>query len=430
MVSIPTPVRHQAGQADMAFDPSTTLEALAGFELHGLTRSEDDATLYLALCQGNHFALAALADDGSSVQTFGDQGRLIDSFDNSIGEGAKPGRRVARLGDRVLVGGMIEHASGQYSPALACYTAEGRRDSRFNGTGRVCLAQALAANHCAMGSITFQTNLALCSSDSPASTAKQDFTQVNFDMVVANDEIYVIATGRVGDQARLSGLVFCLTSAGQLDERFGDRGVVALSSPSYSVLLRSVAAGKEGIYVAGGASGGHNPALVARVSYCGQHDTTFGDQGLGGYGITAQSFRINDIVLDASGCLYGVGVGSQTRAIAVRFDAAGRQVKTFAGQGAYVPGLPYSALTYAQVDDENRLVFIGEYLDERNGYLQAACGRLNSDGTADLGFGPQGLVKLDAFDSIGSNLLVQANQQLLAVGYTRRKTPFAVRLHA
>ncbi|WPP01185.1 hypothetical protein SFA35_07445 [Pseudomonas sp. HR96] len=429
MVSILTPGRQQAGQADMAFDPSTALEALAGFELHGITRSEDDATLYLALSKGNHFALAALADDGRSVPTFGDQGRLIDSFDNSSGDGVKPGRRVARLGDRVLIGGMIEHAPGQYSPALACYTAEGHRDSRFNGTGQLSLAQALAENHCAMGPISFQTNLALCSSSSAASATQQDFTQVNFDMVVANEEIYVIATGRVGDQARLSGLVFCLTSSGQLDQRFGDRGVVALSSPSYSVLLRSVAVGKEGIYVAGGASGGHNPALVARVTFCGHHDTAFGDEGLGGYGITAQSFRINDVVLDASGCLYGVGVGSRTRAIAVRFDAAGRQVTAFAGQGAYIPGLPYSALTYAQVDGEGRLVFIGEYLDEANGYLQAACGRLHSDGTADLDFGPQGLVKLDAFDSIGSNLIVQANRQLLAVGYTRRKTPFAVRLH-
>ncbi|WP_213876312.1 hypothetical protein [Pseudomonas sp. dw_358] len=433
MVNSPSQTETTAGTADPAFNPSPALKAVNAFELHGLAHCDTSATLYLALSQGNRYALGALDADGSAKPGFGDSGFIIDAFDDTTGDGVKPGRRVVQLGDRLILGGMVEHLPGQCSPALACYTLTGERERSFNGNGQLILADAVTGNSCAMGPITFETNLALCSDGKAmgplASTGRnQDFTQVNFDVAVRDDKIYVIATGRIGQQPRLSGFVFCVNGNGVLDNSFGDRGVVALSAANYSILLRSIVLTDACIYVAGGASGGHNPALVAKVSYQGRHDQQWGDIGRDGYGFSSQSFRINDVVVDKAGQLYGVGVGSQVRAIAVSFAEDGRQRSSFGCKGAYLPGLPYSALTYAQVDLQGRLVFIGEYVDERTGYLQATCGRLNEQGQPDGKFGENGLAPLDAFDSIGTNVIVQADGRITAVGYTRRKAPFACRL--
>lgn len=424
-----------SGTPDGTFDPAPALRAMAGFELHGLALSSCASTLYLALSQGNQYALGALAGDASASPGFGKGGFVVDSFDATAGSGVKPGRRVLQFGSRMIVGGMVEHAPGHCSPALACHRSDGQRDPSFNGSGQLILANAVASSRCAMGPISFASNLGLCTGDGGAdvllnATKNQDFNQVNFDMAVANERIYVIATGRIGQQNRLSGFLFCVKADGSLDERFGDRGITALSSPDYSILLRSIVIDEQAIYVAGGASGGHNPALVAKVDFTGQQDRHWGDATCAGYGMTAQSFRINDLAIDPQGALFGVGVGSKTRAIAVRFGADGRQDMSFAGKGAYMPGLAYSAFTYAQADALGRLLFIGEYIDESHGFLQAVCGRLTAVGQPDTSFGPQGLAKLPMVDSIGVNLVVQPNQQIIAAGYTKRhRNPFACRLH-
>ncbi|WAH57550.1 hypothetical protein LZ023_32045 [Pseudomonas silvicola] len=426
----------KAGEQDPQFDSSAALHGLAGFELHGVARSPDDSGLLFALSRGDDYAVARLHADGSPDTDFAG-GSVIDAYGPGAGTGIKPGRRVAALGDKVIVGGMSEFAPGQYSPSLACYSSDGQRFKGFNETGQLVLAHALQATPRTMGHISFETSLPLCSSSGtgsasghfPHSKAQQDFSQVNFDLRSANGKLYLIATGRIDDQPRLSGLVFCITADGQLDSTFGDNGVTALASETYSILLRSVALSNQWIYVGGGVTGLNNPAMAARIGYDGVQDHNWGQAGNEGYALTRQSFRINDLVVAPSGHLFGVGVGTTMRAIAVRLEADGSQDMDFGQGGAFVPGLLYSALTYAAIDAAGKLVYIGEYVDDKHGYLQAFVGRLHPNGGPDHGFGELGMARPNVFDSIGASLVLQTDGNIVAVGYTDRQAmPFAVRL--
>lgn len=425
------------GTPDERFNPAPLLARLDGFELHGICRWEARARTCFALSNGREYALAVVDNDGAADTDFGAAGIVCDSYGSNVGNGITPGRRVAVLGDTLVIGGMTEHAPGQYSPAFACYDAQGHRVTRFNGSGQLVLADLFAQTQSKVGAIRFETNLALCSATGVAVDGRfaaptrqmQDFNQINFDMRVANGKLYVVATGRIADDPRLSGLVVCITADGQLDEAFGDHGITALQSSDYSVLLRSIALHDNGIYVGGGAAGGSNPALAARIDYAGVHDQGFGTEG--GYALTRQAFRINDVVLDSQGRLFAVGVGSSVRAIAVSFSAEGVQDDAYGYDGAYIPGLDYSSLTYAAIDEHDRLVFIGDYLEMQSGYLRAMVTRLLPSGTPDSSFGVAGVARLGILDAIGASLLIQPDGKLVATGYTDRAVyPYAIRLFA
>ncbi|WP_311971317.1 hypothetical protein [Pseudomonas baltica] len=425
------------GTPDASFNPASVLASLDGFQLHGVTHWQQHSRTCLALSKGREYALAVIDDQGIADPAFGSAGIVRDCYGSNVGDGITPGRRVAILDQTIMIGGMTEYLPGQYSPAIACYDLQGQRVTRFNGTGQLVLAEVLATARCAMGPIRFETNLALCSTTGLAintrfaapSRQMQDFNQVNFDMRVAHGKLYVVATGRVGDSPRLAGLIFCITAEGRLDAAFADQGVAALQSDDYSVLLRSIAVQENWIYVAGGAAGGSNPALAVRVDYAGIKDPGFGTDN--GFALTRQAFRINDLVVDDQGELFGVGVGSSVRAIVVRFSAGGVQDDDFGDNGAYIPGLAYSALTYAGIDARGRLFFIGDYLDMQSGYLRAMVTRLMADGSVDPEFGVAGVARLDTLDAIGASVIAQPDGKLLAVGYTDRAAmPYATRLFA
>ncbi len=194
-----------------------------------------------------------------------------------------------------------------------------------------------------------------------------------------------------------------LLAFGQLVPGFGEMGHVVTPFPNASsapvVKDLQVAGGK---IVAGGSAG------LARYSADGKLDPTFGTGGRAV--ITGLEFKA--LAVNSTGEIYVLGVASFKTGLQ-RFTADGVLDATYGGGGAatVTPSTNFSAQAIA-VQPDGRVLIAGVLKDNSKGTTKARIYRLNSDSSADGGWGSSASINVQ----LGTTNLLAPNLEDNVVG--------------
>lgn len=198
-----------------------------------------------------------------------------------------------------------------------------------------------------------------------------------------------------------------LNTDGSVDTAFGSDGLALDDVSSNDEQIASLAIQSDGkIVVTGGRFLAGADWYLSRYDSSGALDTAFGTDGRVGLGDRSY------VAIDSSGRLVVAGDGVS------RYSAAGVLDTGFGASGtASLPG----AVWAAPVIDANGKILVGTWVLSLNNDEDAVVTRLNSDGTADSGFGSGG--DSDAIDFSGNRdfayaLALDGQGRILCCGAT------------
>lgn len=229
------------------------------------------------------------------------------------------------------------------------------------------------------------------------------------------------------------------TAAGALDTSFSGDGkdlqdlVVDLSDIASCVAIQS-----NQKIVVGGVADGH--FAVIRYTTSGVLDTTFSGDGkvTGPFGFTEAVLLQDDpSSLDDKILLGGYGYAPfspDQDAILVRYTAAGVLDGTLAGGGMVVVDVGSSAdkASALAIEPSGKIVFAGQSADPSDPSTgKFLVGRLNTNGTLDQTFGPNGLVSTDVAGLTKENAALGMglkDGKILLAGYSDNGTDFDISL--
>jgi uncharacterized delta-60 repeat protein len=212
-----------------------------------------------------------------------------------------------------------------------------------------------------------------------------------------------------------------LSTAGDLDVSFGDRGVMSLAAPAetgIAVVVQST--GKT--VIAGNTVPGqpkaNNDFFLQRFNADGTVDTSFGVGGRATVDVGLSDAVVSLLLMPDDGLVAVGSTSSPTlQAIVARFDANGHLAPTFAGGGLLVSALSHgvveSSLRPAAAtllpDGSIAVTGAGAYSDRGDQTLVQV---INSDGTFPL---PRVVYGLSGTDDRGLDIAAQANGKYVAV---------------
>lgn len=319
--------------------------------------------------------------DGSLDGTFGNGG-IVHSSVLGLQD---VGLNVAVQPDgKILVAGFANDGVTGRLLALLRYNADGTLDPGFSGDG-------------------MRTDDLVPGSDTPTGLALQ-----------SDGRILVVL-----DAAAFTTVRY--TADGELDPSFGSGGIVTTEVGSGVSISNAVVVQPDGyIIVAGLAYGQGTYQDLAAVRYApdGTLDTDFGTNGYLLHALTTGPDNCLAAWLRSDGKLILVGyhylnMGSM---IVTQFDANGVIDPGFGNNGSAVPptDAPYEARSVDLLPDGRIVVCGGNYL------TGMALAVFNPDGTPDMGFGQDGLIRPQMPDIVpfAQQLAVQTDGRIVTVGTT------------
>ncbi len=210
---------------------------------------------------------------------------------------------------------------------------------------------------------------------------------------------------------------------GTLDAAFGAAGIVSAPVGTGDAVIQSIAIQTDGKIVAAGysfAASNHEFAL-ARFNADGSLDAGFGTNGkvttpIGTYGVAYA------VAVQTDGKIVAVGQGysGSTYVFALaRYNADGTLDTGFGTNGKVLTPIG-AADSYAYavaLQTDGRIVAAGQSYTG-SGY-SFALARYNPDGTADAGFGTNGIVvtAIGSYDAV-NGLVIQSDGKIIAAGYS------------
>jgi uncharacterized delta-60 repeat protein len=337
----------------------------------------------------NDTVLARFLPDGTPDATFGTNGQARTDF------GANDGcYSVGIQADgKIVVGGEADVGS-HYDFALARYLPNGTLDPSFDEDGKV-------------------TTDWFAGNDSAA------------ELLIQPDG-KIIAVGTAGTPTGSHFALARYNADGSMDTRFGTGGKVntaigSLGANAYAAVLQL-----NGNIVVGGRSalpGGESFAL-ARYTSSGVLDSSFGANGITTTTLASGEDRILGLALQPDGRILAVG-RSFTAGISYDFGIArylsnGSLDTSFDGDGMRTVGFgPYSDWAEAvEVQPDGKIVLSGFYSEASRQGMGIL--RLNSNGSYDQTYGPDGIVKITpgpTNDRLHGSAL-DANGNFVGAGFT------------
>jgi uncharacterized delta-60 repeat protein len=205
---------------------------------------------------------------------------------------------------------------------------------------------------------------------------------------------------------------------GDLDPTFSDDGVTRADfSPGFDAGL-GMALQPDGKIVVVGQGGGTPRFALARFGPSGSLDRGFGTGGKVQTDFTTEREWATDVAIQPDGKILAVGVAwaDQERFAVARYRANGSPDTDFSGDGRLrtsFGSVVDAAASAVAVQQDGKIVVAGAADDE------FGLARYNPDGELDPSFGGEGQVTTGGALGGASDLLIQPDGQIVAVGSTR-----------
>lgn len=284
-------------------------------------------------------ALVRYNADGSLDLSFGENGIVRSYFVENEVVGGVTGLGLQSDG-KIIVSGSANNAT-DYDVALMRFDVNGKVDSSFGINGRVLTP--VGPSH--------------------------DYST---DMVILSDD-KILLTGSTHNSLEIDGIVIKYTPEGELDNSFGNGGIVITDFSGGADDFTTIAAQSNGKVVVAGYSNntvtGKREFALAKYNSDGSLDASFDEDGM-------------------------MTIGS------------------FLGQ-----------ILSIQLLNQNQILFVGG----TSGGSKVALGRVNADGKLDNTFGTDGLLETNFLNSISDNsvkLLVQNDNKFIVIATTWQSGPY------
>lgn len=406
------------------------IDNLLGNDNYGFSLIYDDkGRIYIAGDGGDEkkviFFVMRFDNQLNVDKSFGDDGKVFLDFSaKSINLSSFNSIVVDK--DKIYVVGNIVNIKGDYDIFITRLNEDGSIDRNFGNYGKVILDNIGGGNW-------------------------DDFVR---SFSIKGGKLYL--AGTTWKQGNTDGFVIRLDELGNIDESFGNKGIV---------LLDSIAGGKwddqiwdlyvdynRNLFVVGGSyndrddKGGTRNAFIMKLKQDGNVDKNFGNNGkvvfssLSNYGSIAYT-----IFLDQKSNIYiggdfwnGNREKSWYNAFIVKIKNDGSFDKSFGNQGIVLlekiaGGLGDTLLRKIFVDKEGKVFALGSSYNGNNSDIYLL--KLNDDGTIDKNFGKDGKIiinKISDYDEdVGLSFVFDKNDNIIITGWTgndNQKYPFLIKI--
>lgn len=249
------------------------------------------------------------------------------------------------------------------------------------------------------------------------------FYFTEFDAMAVDNANNIIISGYTSLD---SGLILRITPAGALDTTFGNNGITYLPEGNFDFipLIHSIKIQSDNKIVLGGGNriGGLVDYLLVRLNANGTLDSTFGTNGISLVGLTDTDEMIKALEVLPNGKIVAVGFtaenyGNDYQAVILRFNSVGLLDPTFNGSGKYFTNKAVDFYMNGDIKVQNDGKILSTFESLYDNFILY---RLNSNGTADTGFGSGGVVTtyVNGVDQSAQIHYNSSNQHITLIGTT------------
>ncbi len=252
---------------------------------------------------------------------------------------------------------------------------------------------------------------------------------------VAIDEVgNIIVAGNAHDEVYTPVPMVCrFTPTGQLDETFGNGGVVKIpSATEYSSNFDAVEVLPDGKIIAAGSSGEGLQfwvMLAVRLNTDGTLDENFGTNGIAKYNIGNVDDEIYDIAYNEDGELFFAGFSATQqytyRSILLKASPDGTLDASFGDNGVVMEVLGnYTVGSDVELLSDGQLLVAGTSGEGPPNAFDLTVWKYNPDGTPDVTFAENGTAvhMIPGRNAFGEAMAIQADGKVLVSGQARLST--------
>lgn len=338
---------------------------------------------------GNYgFLVVRYNTDGTIDESFGDNGRAL----NDLGDPtvAKNIYKIALQPDGKII------AAGTYNAAIALirYNTDGSIDTWFGRDGLVVYDLSTRLFH------------------------------IMRDMALLPDG-RIIVTGdlQANENDSKRSFIFSYTAAGTLDESFGDKGDVIISTPE-NLDINAIAITKDSKILVAGNYTVYRKTILYQYNTDGTPDISFGENGYSYMNFESDitSQEVVDMVLTSDNKIITVGFANTnsnngyTSLITSRFLANGNPDSSYGANGYSLISLIKQSLypQAAVINNQNNIVIAGAYSNGQVSYSTLMS--LTEKGVADSSFGTYGIAYTDLVANL-QDVAIQEDGKIVVAGY-------------
>ena len=335
----------------------------------------------------NDFALVRYNIDGTLDHSFGDNGKVVTDINNNDFAHA-----VEIQPDGKIVVAGHTYPGANYDITLVRYNTDGALDNSFSDDGIVFIN---VGNEDQCHSIALQEDGKIIAAGFHNNGTDKDFTVVRF------------------------------TSAGSLDESFGDHGIVTTAIGAADETAESVVIQPDGKIILAGYfdNGSDNDIALVRYNPDGEPDNSFGENGIVETPVGSSGDVAKTVALQSDGKIVVAGYydnGLDRDVAILRYNTNGTPDNSFGTGGIETlpagEGVDYTEGLALQPDD--KILVTGYTFNGTNYDLFLL--RCNSDGTPDNTFGEDGIVftTFGSSNDYGKEVAIQNNGRIVVAGFT------------
>jgi uncharacterized delta-60 repeat protein len=245
-----------------------------------------------------------------------------------------------------------------------------------------------------------------------------------------DSEGYIILSGNTLDADYMAvPMVARFTPEGQLDETFGDGGVVKLPASESSSNFDALEVLPNGKIVAAGSSGEGLlfwVMLVAQFNSDGSLDESFGTNGIAKFNIGNVDDEVYDIAFNAEGELYLTGFSATVnytfRSVLMKVNTDGTLDTSFGDNGIVMENLgDYTVGSDVELLSDGQLMVGGTSGEGPPNTFHTTVWKYNPNGTPYESFGEGGVIvhMIPGRNAFGEGLAIQADGKALLSGQAR-----------
>ncbi|HYD21601.1 MAG TPA: T9SS type A sorting domain-containing protein [Flavipsychrobacter sp.] len=359
------------GIVKMPFEPN------GGGSINSVTQQQDGKIVAL----GGAFRVIRYHLNGIVDSSFAVNGRLVKNFDSGHSESAN--NIVVQPDNKIVISGDLYVGSQDF--AVARFNQDGTPDFSFNGTGDI-IVDIYGHDACNDAALQADGKIILCGS------AK------------STDSVVIMR----------------LNTDGSLDTTFSNqRGIFTASYGIWSSALNAVIVKPDGkILACGNVNNNSTDFLLVQLLPDGQLDSAFGNNGVV---VTSNTGFGHDFALQHDGKIVIVGRDVATGGHIVRYHPDGSIDNSFGTNGhvliTHSLGIP--GPEQVEIDNNGKIYAAGHITTtgadpDEDMFLI----RLNSDGTVDSDYAPDGIItQVTLYTERTHGLLLQTDGRVLMAGY-------------
>lgn len=392
-----TQLYSQAGELDLSFGVDGFIITELGESFDGITSmaiQEDGKIVAVGYSYGathSDFGIARYNIDGSLDNTFSLDGKLVFDYDTTF---SIPYSVVVQADNKIVVGGFatLNDTSIADCFALARLNSDGSLDDGFGDGGIIKLY--IGTTH----------------------------LDIIYSLQIQPDG-KILAAGTSYSDHHGRFVVTRFNSDGTLDNSFSGDGITTTDIYDDTEVIFSITRQSDGKILAGGYTfkDGIPEYALVRYNENGDIDESFGDDGIVVISIGTDFDLITSVIIQpdnkiiASG--YSSDFDSDTDISIARFNPDGSLDYSFSGDGTLRTDIAEDDHSWQSlIQPDGKIITAGQ--SKQDGFAKMAIVRYNPDGSMDTTFGLEGIIELeiDTLQSIASSTILGPDGKLLVGG--------------